>query len=74
MAIKIIDKSQLDDENKRKVHREVDIMKQLDHSNIIRLYQVMDFKQHLYLVTEYASGGEVFGEPFLIISSISGIL
>jgi serine/threonine-protein kinase SIK2 len=40
VAIKIIDKSQLDTVNLQKVYREVDIMKQLDHPHIIKLYQV----------------------------------
>lgn len=43
VAIKIIDKSQLDAVNLEKVYREVDIMKQLDHPHIIKLYQVSDF-------------------------------
>lgn len=41
VAIKIIDKSQLDSGNLQKVYREVDIMKRLDHPHIIRLYQVI---------------------------------
>lgn len=40
VAIKIIDKSVLDASNLQKVYREVDIMKQLDHPHIIKLYQV----------------------------------
>lgn len=40
VAVKTIDKTRLDAENRRKVAREVEIMKQLDHPNIIRLYQV----------------------------------
>lgn len=40
VAIKIIDKSQLDSGNLQKVYREVDIMKRLDHPHIIKLYQV----------------------------------
>ena len=40
VAIKIIDKTRLDAENRKKVAREVEIMKLLDHPNIIRLYQV----------------------------------
>lgn len=42
VAIKIIDKSQLDAVNLLKVYREVDIMKQLDHPHIIKLYQVIE--------------------------------
>jgi serine/threonine protein kinase len=60
VAIKIIDKSQLDAGNLQKVYREVDIMKRLDHPHIIKLYQVMETKNMIYLVSEYASQGEIF--------------
>ena len=40
VAIKIIDKTQLDEANLKKVHREVQIMKLLKNPHIIRLYQV----------------------------------
>lgn len=40
VAIKIVDKTQLDDENLKKIFREVQIMKLLKHPHIIRLYQV----------------------------------
>ncbi|KAK3097997.1 hypothetical protein FSP39_015178 [Pinctada imbricata] len=60
VAIKIIDKTQLDDDNLTKIFREIKIMKLLKHPHIIRLYQVMETERMLYLVTEYASGGEIF--------------
>ncbi|XP_036284215.1 serine/threonine-protein kinase SIK3 isoform X5 [Pipistrellus kuhlii] len=60
VAIKIIDKSQLDEENLKKIFREVQVMKMLCHPHIIRLYQVMETERMIYLVTEYASGGEIF--------------
>lgn len=44
VAIKMIDKRKLDAVNLEKVHREVDIMKQLDHPHIIKLYQVGKIK------------------------------
>uniref|UniRef100_A0A3B3ZUL1 non-specific serine/threonine protein kinase n=1 Tax=Periophthalmus magnuspinnatus TaxID=409849 RepID=A0A3B3ZUL1_9GOBI len=62
VAIKIVDKTQLDDENLKKIFREVQIMKLLKHPHIIRLFQVMETERMIYLVTEYASGGEIFGE------------
>ena len=111
VAIKIVDKTQLDDENLKKIFREVQIMKMLRHPHIIRLYQVsparaaspaflltvhlvppiswrtedvvdlisssskphihfpwlqvMETERMIYLVTEYASGGEIFGEFLL---------
>lgn len=40
VAIKIIDKTQLDAANLEKIYREVEIMKLLDHPHIIKLYQV----------------------------------
>uniref|UniRef100_A0A915AGQ0 MAP/microtubule affinity-regulating kinase 3 n=1 Tax=Parascaris univalens TaxID=6257 RepID=A0A915AGQ0_PARUN len=60
VAIKIIDKTALNPSSLHKLFREVKIMKQLDHPNIVKLYQVMETDQTLYLVMEYASGGEVF--------------
>ncbi|XP_043389999.1 serine/threonine-protein kinase SIK2 isoform X3 [Chelonia mydas] len=60
VAIKIIDKSQLDAVNLEKIYREVQIMKMLDHPHVIKLYQVMETKSMLYLVTEYAKNGEIF--------------
>ncbi|KAG5682439.1 hypothetical protein PVAND_011791 [Polypedilum vanderplanki] len=60
VAIKIIDKTQLDAGNLQKVYREVDIMKRLDHPHIIKLYQVMESQSMIYIVSEYASQGEIF--------------
>ncbi|GAB1604852.1 serine/threonine-protein kinase SIK3-like isoform X1 [Argonauta hians] len=60
VAIKIIDKTQLSPENLNKILREIQIMKLLRHPHIIRLYQVLETERRIYLVTEYASGGEIF--------------
>lgn len=60
VAIKIIDKSLLNQQSLKKLFREVTIMKMLNHPNIVKLYEVIDSQRILYLVMEYASGGEVF--------------
>ncbi|XP_045024102.1 LOW QUALITY PROTEIN: MAP/microtubule affinity-regulating kinase 3-like [Daphnia magna] len=60
VAIKIIDKTQLNQGSLQKLFREVRIMKILDHPNIVKLFQVIETEKTLYLVMEYASGGEVF--------------
>uniref|UniRef100_A0A7N6ABK2 non-specific serine/threonine protein kinase n=1 Tax=Anabas testudineus TaxID=64144 RepID=A0A7N6ABK2_ANATE len=60
VAIKIIDKTRLNPPNLEKIYREVQIMKLLNHPHIIKLYQVMETKDMLYIVTEYAKNGEMF--------------
>ncbi|XP_076097816.1 MAP/microtubule affinity-regulating kinase 3-like isoform X9 [Mytilus galloprovincialis] len=60
VAIKIIDKTQLNPSSLQKLFREVRIMKMLDHPNIVKLFEVIQTEKTLYLVMEYASGGEVF--------------
>ncbi|CAF1369203.1 unnamed protein product [Rotaria magnacalcarata] len=60
VAIKIIDKAQLNPTSLQKLFREVKIMKGLDHPNIVKLFEVIETEKTLYLVMEYASGGEVF--------------
>lgn len=40
VAIKIIDKTHLDEDNLKKILREIEIMKSLHHPHIIALYQV----------------------------------
>ncbi|XP_041447175.1 microtubule affinity regulating kinase 2 S homeolog isoform X7 [Xenopus laevis] len=60
VAVKIIDKTQLNSSSLQKLFREVRIMKVLNHPNIVNLFEVIETEKTLYLVMEYASGGEVF--------------
>ena len=59
VAIKIIDKTQLSPSSRQKLFREVRIMKMLDHPNIVKLFEIIANEKVLYLVMEYASGGEL---------------
>ncbi|KAF9332523.1 hypothetical protein BG006_004601 [Podila minutissima] len=62
VAIKIIPKASL--VNRAAVHRgierEIAIMKLINHPHVIRLYDVYETEQELFLVMEYVSGGELF--------------
>eukprot|EP01118_Nematostelium_gracile_P002192 TRINITY_DN1241_c0_g1_i1.p1 TRINITY_DN1241_c0_g1~~TRINITY_DN1241_c0_g1_i1.p1 ORF type:complete len:497 (+),score=186.11 TRINITY_DN1241_c0_g1_i1:111-1493(+) len=59
-AVKCISKKLIDKKELALLEREIDIMKKLQHPNIIQLMEVIDSPDTLYLVLEFASGGELF--------------
>ena len=59
-AVKIMKKNNISKEEQVRLHYEIDILKNLDHPNILKLYEVFEDKNSLYLVTEYCDGGELF--------------
>ncbi|CCW65392.1 unnamed protein product [Phytomonas sp. EM1] len=60
-AIKIIDKEQLVRERmEEQLKREIAVMKRLRQPNIIELHEVMQTSNHIYLVLELVTGGELF--------------
>lgn len=56
VALKKLGKDKTNSDN---IGVEVEIMKFLDHPNIIKLFHVMETTEHIYLVLEYASGGDL---------------
>jgi calcium-dependent protein kinase len=46
--------------NLEKFRREIEILKKMDHPNIIKLYEVYESERSLYLVMELCNGGEIF--------------
>lgn len=60
-AIKVIAKSKLTtQEDVDGLEMEIQILKQVDFAGIIKLYDVFEFPNEWYLVTELAEGGELF--------------
>jgi len=57
-AIKAIAKSKV--KNPSSFKNEIEIMKKLDHPNIIKLYEIFEDSRYVYLVMEVCSGGELF--------------
>jgi serine/threonine protein kinase len=62
VAIKIIDKRRFMAQaasRKDKILDEVNILKELDHPNIIRIFDVFDTEKTLYIVLELVTGGDL---------------
>ena len=49
-----------EDADVERVSREIKILKMIRHPNIIQLYEIIETPKQLYLIMEYASGGELF--------------
>ena len=62
VAVKIMDKAQIFSEplNLTRIQREIAILKIVRHKNIIKLYELMETPNKIYLVMEYCNGGELF--------------
>jgi len=59
-AIKIVTKAKLSKEDEVALKDEIDVLKDMKHEHIIRLYDVFEEPQHYYMVTEKMTGGELF--------------
>ncbi|XP_074254484.1 myosin light chain kinase family member 4 isoform X2 [Saimiri boliviensis] len=58
LAAKIIKTRGMKD--KEEVKNEISVMNQLDHANLIQLYDAFESKNDIVLVMEYVDGGELF--------------
>lgn len=60
VAVKVIDKSKLDDVSRAHLFQEVRCMKLVQHPNVVRLYEVIDTQTKLYLILELGDGGDLY--------------
>ena len=58
VALKVIDKSKVEDMND--IEREIEIMELIQHKNVIRLFEVFQEPKTVTLVMELVLGGELF--------------
>ncbi|PAA63467.1 hypothetical protein BOX15_Mlig002124g1 [Macrostomum lignano] len=60
VAVKVIDKSKLDAVSREHLFQEVMCMKLVQHPNVVRLYEVIDTANRLYLILELGDGGDLY--------------
>jgi len=61
-AVKVLRKSHMDEDEKRMLFNEINILKEIDHPNIVKMYEFFEDEKRYYLVTEICKGGELFDE------------
>jgi len=60
LAIKIIPKKNVHSLSVKLIENEIEVLKRLDHPNIIKLYEFAQDSKSYYLITELCKGGELF--------------
>ena len=63
VAIKMISSDNLKNNNNTLFNRlklEIEIMARLNHPNILKLLDVIDTDRHVCVISEYASGGDLY--------------
>lgn len=62
VAIKLIKRDSVGNNPSRlaKIYREIAILREIQHPNIVRLHEMVETERHIGIILEYASGGELF--------------
>jgi serine/threonine protein kinase len=59
-AVKVFDKSAMSAKEAVSLTSEIDILRKVEHPNVVRLHETYDTDSHYYLVMECMHGGELF--------------
>ena len=60
VAIKIMNKKKMDSSDIELMRTEIEILKICQHPNIIRLYDIFENVDYIYIIMEYCPGGDLF--------------
>ncbi len=61
VAIKILEKSKIiEKDDLERIFREMKIIKQLNHENIVKVYDVFENNEYYFIIMDYCEGGELF--------------
>jgi len=61
-AVKVLKKSNMDEDERRMLFNEINILKELDHPNIVKMFEFFEDDKRYYIVQEICKGGELFEE------------
>ena len=59
-AVKVLSKKKMTEEDLIGMQTEIEILKSLDHPNVVKLIDVYEDERHICLVMELMEGGELF--------------
>ena len=62
-ALKEISKEAMNvnEENQKEIKNEIEILKSIDHPNIMKIYEFFEDEKNIYLINEFCGGGDVAG-------------
>jgi calcium-dependent protein kinase len=61
-AVKVLRKSHMDEDERKMLFNEINILRELDHPNIVKMFEFFEDEKRFYIVQEICKGGELFDE------------
>ena len=61
-AMKIIKKSELEEDNEKEIINEINVLRKMDHPNILKIFEFYSNKDYYAMILELCSGGELYKE------------
>ena len=59
-AVKMLMKSKTKEDDKKRLFNEVEVLRRLDHPNILKVFEFFEDEKYFYIVIELCTGGELF--------------